>query len=90
MQDGALMARANRLGSPLANFTFFASWIALCAHLAQRWHFIDSGMRADMEFLTLIFLLLWINLLIEKTKIVCLGLVCGSFWSVLALVFRFI
>ena len=62
----------------------------LCVHLTQHWHLIDGKLRADIGYLTVIFLLLWVNLLVEKTKALCLGLVCGSFWGVLALAFRFV
>jgi hypothetical protein len=90
MQEDVSLARANKIGFPLVNFAFLASWLTLCFHLAQHWRSMDGQLRADMEYLTAIFLILWVNLLIERTKPLCLGLVCASFWGVLALAFRFI
>jgi hypothetical protein len=89
MQNEVFLVRANRVGFVLGNLAFVASWLSLCVHLIRRWHLMDGLVRADIEYLIIIFLALWISLLFEKTKAPTLALVCASFWGVLTLVFRF-
>ena len=89
MQSDVFPVRANRVVFVLANLAFVVSWLSLCVHLIRRWHHLDGLVRADIEYLTIIFLVLWVNLLFEKAKAPALALVCASFWGILTLVFRF-
>jgi len=88
MMENADVARKQKLVFFLANAVFVIQWSALCVRLIQHWHFVRSDLRADIQYLAVIYALLWINLLIEKAKSGSLGLVCASFLGVQFLVFR--
>lgn len=74
----------------ISNAGFAVSWMWLFVYLVQHRRSLTGSLRDEVEFLMLIFPLLWINLLFEKVKGLTLGFVCGAFLGAVVLVLRIV
>jgi hypothetical protein len=90
MLDREHQSRIDKAALLISNAGFAISWVWLLVHLVQHRRALTGSLRVDIEFLMLIFLFLWINLLFERVKGLTLGFVCGAFLGVAALVLRLI
>jgi hypothetical protein len=90
MLDREDQSRTDRAALLISNVGFAVSWVWLLVHLVQHRRALTASLRTDIEFLMLIFPLLWINLLFERVKGLTLGFVCGAFLGVAALVLRLV
>jgi hypothetical protein len=90
MQYPEVQSRANKVMLVLSNFGFVISWSSLCVHLFQNWNLMDGKLRVDANFVLIVFPLLWISLLSEKTKGSSMVLAFLAFMAVRALVYRLV
>ena len=80
------LARGNKVAFVLVNVAFVVMWISICRDLIQHWRLIDHRVRNDVEFVTTMFLFVWIDMLANKAKPMSLGLVFFSLCGVWSLV----
>lgn len=60
----------------------------MIVHIFRDRNLLTGSLGTDVKFPMLIFLLLWINLLLEKVKGITLGFVCGAFLGAVAIALR--
>jgi hypothetical protein len=63
----------------LGNLLFAVSWVDLLVRAVRHWHVMSTTVQRDASYLLAMSLLLWLNLLRERSSGLCLSIAAFAF-----------